>query len=292
MSVTMKVNGYDYTPDVMEFNGGEINVNILKSNKGLRKMPEVATVELTARIRNSADLMELLLIKNAFDNWKVKRYVEYVLHIPYLPYARQDRICNPGEAHSLRVMCDLINNMNFDAVYLTDPHSIVAEALINNSIIESQTLIISHNKELSNKLRGDILSADQMRSNREYVIVSPDAGAEKKALQVAQYFGCNMIRATKRRDIATGKIQEIGFIDPIPENRSFLIVDDICDGGGTFIPLAGELAKHNAKSVELYVTHGIFSKGTQILLDCFDTIHTTDSFYKGESTDNIKVVQL
>ncbi|MCP4437538.1 MAG: ribose-phosphate pyrophosphokinase [Aureispira sp.] len=246
-------------------------------------MPGPAYVELTARIRDSSDLMELVLVKNAFDSWLVHRDIQYILHIPYLPYARQDRVCNRGEAHSLKVIAQLINNMNFDAVYLTDPHSIVAETLIDNCVVKPQQTIMDSADWLWNNLH---------RGRLKFVIVAPDAGAEKKAQAVAQHFGCDMIRATKRRDVATGKILEIGFIDPIPENRSFLIVDDICDGGGTFIPLAGELAKHNAKSVELYVTHGIFSKGTQILLDCFDTIHTTDSFYEGESTDNIKVIHI
>ncbi len=286
MSIKLKVNGYEYNNvDTFTFPGGEVNVNFLKNHKGLRKMPKIDRVVIEAHLRNAEDILELLFVKDAIDRWlltKQRRTAMVIaLDMPYIPYARQDRVCNKGESFSLKVFANLINDMNFDTVIVHDAHSTVATALINNVVEASQADIIAMDKELSNKLRSG-----------KYVIVSPDAGAEKKALQVAQEFGCNMIRATKRRDISTGKIQEIGFIDPIPEDRSFLIVDDICDGGGTFIPLAGELAKHNAKSVELYATHGIFSKGTQILLDCFDTIYTTDSYYEGESTNNIKVITL
>ena len=280
MSLRLIVDGYEYTPDVFTFPGGEVNVNFLNTNKGLRKMPSVSRIVVEAKLRNSDDVMALLLLSDALDVWLVHGGARVDLVIPYPPYARQDRVCNKGEAHSLRVMCNLINQMDFNTVTVYDPHSIVTEALIDNVIVKDQVDILESDIGLSNKLRAG-----------NYVIVSPDSGAEKKAMKVAQYFGCDMIRATKRRDMATGKIQEIGLIDPIPRGRSFLIVDDICDGGGTFIPLASELGGRDHK-VELYITHGIFSKGTQILLDHFDTIYTTDSFYEGQSDRNIKVIKL
>ena len=52
--------------------------------------------------------------------------------------------------------------------------------------------------------------------------------------------------------------------------RNCLIVDDICDGGGTFIPLAKKLKNAGAKTVTLYVTHGIFSKGLDPLKEHID----------------------
>lgn len=287
MTISLVVNGIEFESGRITFPGGEINVNFLKDNEELRNISHPRHILIIARLRNSDDIMELLLLKNAVDCWisdhpRTSR-CHIDLHIPYLPYARQDRVCNKGEAHSLKVMCNLINNLNFDLVIIEDCHSSVGTALLNNCIEMQQEDLLNNSNELKDKLNSKV---------DNYVIVSPDAGAEKKALKVAQEFGCDMIRATKRRDIATGKILEIGFIDPIPANRSFLIVDDICDGGGTFLPLAGELRLANANRVELYVTHGIFSKGTQILTDVFDTVYTTDSYYQGESTDKLKVIQL
>jgi len=57
-----------------------------------------------------------------------------------------------------------------------------------------------------------------------------------------------------------------------------LIVDDICDGGGTFLGLAEELKECNSGDLYLAVSHGIFSKGSQTLLDNFKSIYSTDSF--------------
>ena len=56
-----------------------------------------------------------------------------------------------------------------------------------------------------------------------------------------------------------------------------LILDDICDGGGTFTGLSHVLrGTYGARAVDLFVTHGIFSKG--LPLDGIRAVHTTDSY--------------
>ena len=59
-------------------------------------------------------------------------------------------------------------------------------------------------------------------------------------------------------------------------NRIALIVDDICDGGGTFSGIAQVLRANGAEKIYLCVTHGIFSKGIEI--NGIDEIFTTDSY--------------
>ena len=62
-----------------------------------------------------------------------------------------------------------------------------------------------------------------------------------------------------------------------------LIVDDLCDAGGTFIGSAQVLRDAGARSVSLYVTHGVFSKGVENLLNNgIDAIYTTTSFASSE----------
>ena len=47
---------------------------------------------------------------------------------------------------------------------------------------------------------------------------------------------------------------------------NLIVVDDICDGGATFISLAESIKKYNEKANwYLIVTHGIFSKGVSEL---------------------------
>jgi len=68
-----------------------------------------------------------------------------------------------------------------------------------------------------------------------------------------------------------------------------LIVDDICDGGGTFLGLAKELKSKNAGKLYLAISHGIFSKGFESLAKDFQKIFTTDSF---KTIENKAVVQI
>jgi len=68
-------------------------------------------------------------------------------------------------------------------------------------------------------------------------------------------------------------------------------VDDICDGGGTFIGLAKALKQKNAGNLYLAVSHGIFSKGFNELNKHFTKIFTTDSF-KTINESNVEQLKL
>ncbi len=68
-----------------------------------------------------------------------------------------------------------------------------------------------------------------------------------------------------------------------------VITDDICDGGATFIGIAKELRRLNCHKVVLYVTHGIFSKGTEVFDGLLDQLFTSDSFPQ-QPSDKISVI--
>ena len=107
------------------------------------------------------------------------------------------------------------------------------------------------------------------------VVVIPDAGATKKAYTWLD--GRRVVQASKRRDPATGKLSGFSVPDVDSEGNSIagrpcIIVDDICDGGGTFLGLAAELQAAGAGPLTLAVTHGLFTKGTEVLTESFSTI--------------------
>jgi len=68
----------------------------------------------------------------------------------------------------------------------------------------------------------------------------------------------------------------------LPEKGAvYIIVDDICDGGGTFNLLAEEFFKDPASEgaeLALFVSHGIFSKGLNAIDKRITSIYTTDSW--------------
>ncbi len=235
------------------FPGGEVQVNL--NNITLNEATQV-----DAFLDTSHAIMKLLMAVDAIR--RVKADTKIHLHIPYFPYARQDRVCNTGEALAIRVMTDLINGLQVEKVTLYDPHSDVTGALLNNVEIKTQDSLVT-----------DDLKAFIVEKNID--IISPDAGAEKKALKLVQGFPpeahINLICGSKQRDTQTGKILATSINGEV-KGKNVMIVDDICDGGRTFIELSKVLKAEGAKKVYLYVTHGIFSKGTEVLEGHFDKV--------------------
>ncbi len=89
--------------------------------------------------------------------------------------------------------------------------------------------------------------------------------------------GFTIVECTKERDSASGRLFKPEVLQPeLVKGKRCLIVDDICDGGATFVALARRLREAGAIEVSLFVTHGIFSKGKD--LEGIDNIYTTGSF--------------
>ena len=261
-------NGHSkITDNYFLFPAGEVGVKLDTQNLAFWKNPS-DTFTIEARVQNSNDLFRIALVKDA-----IERMVGYGhkinLFMPYVAYARQDRVCVAGEPHSLKVFCDYINGLNFNEVKVVDPHSLVTEALLNKVKIVSQLSLFQNNQELK-----------RFVFNNAPIFVSPDSGANKKTSEIAAYFQHkNFIRCDKLRELSTGKIKEtIVYCDDLL-GLDVMIVDDIIDGGATFTFLAKELKKKKCGKIYLFATHGIFSKGVGALLDCgIDHIWTTNSY--------------
>lgn len=202
----------------------------------------------------------------------------YTPHLifPFALGARQDRLNTSGDfLFTAKSIAKEINLRNFPTVTVVDCHSEVMPALIDRCRnVSLANIIVSPSFSLS--------------GNRYDGVISPDAGAEKRASAVAKVLGLPLYHAWKKRDVATGELTGFGVQelpawarDTINTNRSiprYLIVDDICDGGGTFVGLAKHIKEYVVRcDLDLLVTHGLFSQGLKSLATYFDTIYTTDS---------------
>lgn len=236
-------------------------------------VPYLTRVSITTRIRSAEDVMYLLLATDAARRLGAK-WIQ--LMMPYLPYARQDRIMEIGEPFSLKVFANIINSQNYDEVIIADPHSDVSSALINNiKVIKQEDFI----RQLAKTER-----------LHDVVLVSPDAGALKKIYGVARAIGYEeeIVLCNKVRDVSNGRIIRVDVSGGLDlTGRTCLIVDDIIDGGATFEILSNKLRELGATSVLLAVTHPIFSKGYDI--KGIDHTFTTDSF---QTIQHEKVTQI
>lgn len=263
-------NVVDYTV----FSGGEINLRL--KNNALK----VNYIRVEASIADSDGVMALAMTKNALEELYPRVPVE--LKLGYVPYARQDRVCNAGEALSIKVFCDMINNMDFSKVTILDPHSDVTPALLDRCKIVTVEQILAKYLELDNALH--LLPG-------ALTLVAPDAGATKKVDKVATCFGgLEVIQGLKKRDTATGKLSGFDYMGDV-KGKKLLIVDDLGDGMGTFIGLAKKLREGGAVSIALYISHGIFSKGIEVVLDNgIDEVYTTNSFNHGITHEGLHTI--
>lgn len=193
------------------------------------------------------------------------------LHVPFLPYARQDKNPSNESTYNLHVFAAILNLAGFNLVTSVDVHNVEETA------------------KLINKFKNIRVSKEINKLGAEYqVILYPDKGAYKRYSSLMS--NKNQFNCTKERNQLTGEINNIACFDLAVGNiENLLIVDDICDGGMTFIKVAEMLKKRNPNiKIDLYVTHGIFSKGKQVLLDAgIENIYTTNSLLKNQ--DGFKV---
>lgn len=266
---TLTTNCSVLTYEESIFPGGEVFIR-LNDNQRI----EDKDVLICASVMSSDDLMKILMMTDALREAHAR---SISLYMPYVPYARQDRVCNPGEAHSIRVFGDLINSQKYKDVIVFDPHSDVTGAVIKN------ITIIDNNKFIRIALTGTKQWGDSPIPFKSFVLISPDAGALKKVSNLAKYLIkhdvpiSNLVQADKLRDLKTGKIIKTLVHTEDLKGADCIIVDDICDGGRTFIDLAAALKAKNAGRIALIVSHGIFSKGIKNLQPNIDYVIYSDS---------------
>jgi ribose-phosphate pyrophosphokinase len=262
------------------FNGGSSFRDVIDFPSGIEphiKLKDVSSllpVVITARVSKMEDLFRLLLTVDALNRLGVK---DITCFIPFLPFARQDRVMVEGEPFSLKVIANIINSMNLSSVYFYDVHSDASTILVNNS------------KSITNHL----FVQTCLEGVEDYMIVSPDAGAYKKIYGLCKFLGYtrDIVLCNKVRDLSSGQIKNIDCGSTDVVGKDLYIIDDICDGGGTFTLLSDKLRERGAKSVNLIVSHGIFSKGVDALYN-IDRIYTTNSFKDLEPNDKLIQVKL
>ncbi|RQO61889.1 phosphoribosylpyrophosphate synthetase [Paucibacter sp. KBW04] len=240
----------------LQFPGGERHVRLPESVLGCTD----GCWTITAGLYSADGVMDLLLLTDALKR-AVRAGAQIHLRLPYVPYARQDRVAVEGEPLSAAVFCQLINSAEFASVTVSDPHSDVVPALLKNVRVVPAAHYVKQLRE------GALAPIEKL------ALVAPDAGARKRVEIVAKAIGAPVVYASKRRNPLTGKLSDAAVESELPE-LPLLVVDDICDGGGTFIALAAALRERSQQPLFLYVTHGLFTKGLGPLEAHFDGIFT------------------
>ena len=181
------------------------------------ELPRFAQV-MRVRVAAMRDMNDFMLLAQLTD---AVRHVTDIavshLELAWLPWARQDRHMVSGDSFALKVFANQLNVLNFDKVFLLDPHSDAAAAAINNSVVIAQEECLMKSETLRQAIRAGKL-----------MLVAPDAGALKKIHNVAKASGArDYAILTKERDVTTGNLTGFALVSGDVAGKDVLIVDDL-----------------------------------------------------------------
>ncbi len=264
--------------EIKNFADDEIFVRINENVRG----EDVFLIQSTSKPAND-NLMELLIAIDALTRASAERITAV---IPYFGYARQDRKTDGRTPISAKLVANLISTAGADRVLTMDLHAgqiqgffdVPTDNLVAMPVIEHD-IRMTHN------------GADLM-------VVSPDVGGVVRARNLANRLGCDLAIVDKRRPEA-GKSEVMNIIGDVTDRRCIL-VDDICDSGGTLVNAAKALKDAGAVGVSAYVTHGVLSNNAVKRIEdsvmdeivICDTIRPTEEDFASDALRVLSVAPL
>jgi len=214
--------------EVGRFADGELRVKILSEVKG-------ETVVLVANLCPPSDnILEAALLLDALIRAKADVHVV----IPYFGYARQDRVVKPGDA----VGAHVVSSLFYRAKQI--------------DVIDCHTERLHDFLTYSNHIPVEVF-LPKLNSIRDAVVVGPDTGAKKRAMELSELLGCANAWFEKTRPKAD--VAQIGQLHGDVEKKNAIIFDDMITTGGTTIDAAKACHAHGARSVVACATHGVFA---------------------------------
>lgn len=254
---------------MIEVNGVKVEQNHFCSGELKLKIDNFArdmgNLTFIWNYENDSELFTIICLAKHFNSR------HKVLIMPYLPHARMDRV-HEGDVFTLKYFCEVINSLNFNSVLVSDPHSNVGIALLNNVVVD----------DVHNEIRRAITySMNDQYEDKDLALFFPDEGAMKR--YGGAYPNHPMAFGIKKRDWETHKIESLEIMGAENiKDKDVLIIDDICSYGNTFVRSAEALRKAGAKSVNLYITHAENSIAKGDVFEKIDKVFTTHSLVHTE----------
>jgi len=187
------------------------------------------------------NLMELLLMIDAARRASAYKIIAV---IPYYGYSRQDRKDKPRVAIGSKLVANLLTAAGTDRVITMDLHAPQIQGYFDIPVdhLDSSAVFIPYIQNL--KLENLTFAA-------------PDVGAANRIREIANYFEVEMVICDKHRKRAN-EIASMMVIGDV-EGRDIVLIDDICDTGGTLAKSASLLKEKGARSVRALITHPVLS---------------------------------
>lgn len=254
--------------NIQTFSDGEIGVEFQESIRG----KFVFLIQSTFAPSNN--LMELLLMIDA-----AKRASAYkvIAVMPYYGYARQDRKDRPRVAIGSKLVANMLTAAGADRVITMDLHAPQIQGYFDIPVdhLDSSAIFIPYIESL------------QLEN---LTFAAPDVGSANRIREVASYFECEMVICDKHRKRAN-EIASMVVIGDVT-NRDIVLIDDICDTGGTLAKSAGLMIEKGARSVRALCTHPVLSGKAyeNIQNSVLDELVVCDTIPVKPGCDKIKIL--
>jgi len=218
------------------FSDGEFNFQIDENVRG----GDLFIVQPTCP-PTDAHLMELLVMLDAFRRSSAERVTAV---IPYYGYARSDKKDRPRVPISAKLVANLINTAGADRLLTMDLHAAQIQGFFDIPVdhLYSAPVMIGYY---------------QQNTMPNLTVVAPDTGGAERARAYAKRLDAELALCDKRREKAN--VAEVMNVVGDVEGRSCLIVDDMCDTGGSLTKVAKALKDAGAERIHACFTHPVLS---------------------------------
>ncbi len=236
--------------NISHFADGEVIVEPLETVRG----SHVFLIQPTCVPVNDS-YMELLI---AIDACKRASANEVTCIVPYFGYARQERKSKPRQPISARLMADLLEVAGADRVVAVDLHAPAIQGFfkIPNDDLSAVALFGQYYR--NKNLEGEV------------VVVSPDHGGVTRARNLANQLSNASVAIVDKRRVKANEAEAMNVIGDV-NGKTCIIVDDMCDTGGSLVGAVSILKEKGAKDVYFCCTHGLFNgQAVQRIRDCKD----------------------
>lgn len=248
--------------EMVTFPDGELHLIIPELNRK-------ESVTIKTRIASSDELFLLMQLSDILNR---QCAVVEEIQIYYLMGMRCDRLFDISRPFTLKIVADVINSFNAHKVSVIEPHSDRTIDLINRSCAIN----------LSERIAKQFI-----KDGKDFLFAAPDQGALKR------YDLSWLVCCKKVRDAATGNLTGFEVMETCDlRGQNILMVDDLCDGGGTFLGIAPKIREFGCKSLSLLVTHAIQLSGIVKVAKAYNEVYITDSFDAWDAVglpDNVHV---
>lgn len=256
----------DIKYSISRFPDGEVQIS-------LGDFSHKEQIQVKCRITNAEDLFILMQVLDILDRHEVL----YKLNIYYLMGMRMDRVMDFNRPFTLKIVLNSLKNCNADTIEILEPHSdVYYDFRFGGKFTE--------------------LYVENSPSNpvwNSFQIVLPDEGAKER---YEFSYDKTVLTCSKVRDLTTGKILEIKVDNPEAiSDKPLLILDDLCDGGGTFCGIAKVFNALNIpkERLNIAVTHMVNPKGIKNLSENFNHVWFTNSYEDWENLpENVTMIKV